>query len=85
MQQGRRIRERGAGRCRRILCLGVVVMPLVVPHPARAIIGHYTAGVPNTHDFFVPPDEGLFFALYTYVYHTDSFRGRNGNPVDHRR
>jgi hypothetical protein len=59
------------------------MMTWLMPRPARAIIGHYTAGVPNTHDFFVPPDEGLFFALYTYVYHTDSFRDRNGNPVDH--
>src|SRR5262249_51085841 len=83
MQQGRGIRDRGAGRCLRIVCLGVVMMTLLMPRPARAIIGHYTAGVPNTHDFFVPPEEGLFFALYTYIYHTDSFRDRNGNPVDH--
>jgi hypothetical protein len=81
MRKGLGIRERGASRCLRIACLGVVVMTLT-PRSASAIIGHYTAGVPDAHDFFVPP-EGLYFAQYNYFYQTDSFRDRNGNPLDH--
>src|SRR5262249_44724421 len=83
MQKGRGIREQCAGRRGRSVCLGVAVATLLMPRAASAVVGHYVAGVANTHDFFVPPTEGLFFAMYTYVYHTDSFRDRNGNPVDH--
>jgi hypothetical protein len=74
---------RGAGRFLRLACLAVGMAALLMPRTAPAIIGHYTAGVPNVHDFFVPPEPGLFFAMYTYFYQTDSFRDRNGNPVDH--
>jgi hypothetical protein len=59
----------------------VVLVALLVPRAAPAIVGHYVGGVPNVRDFFLPP-EGLHFAQYTYFYHTDSFRNRNGNPVD---
>ena len=83
MQEGRECGERDAGRCLKIACLGVVVVVLLVPHAAPAIIGHYTAGVPDARDFFVPPEEGLSIAQYNYFYQTNSFRDRNGNPVDH--
>src|SRR5262245_37103156 len=84
MQEGRGIRERGAGRRLKLVCLGVAMTTVLVPRAARAVVGHYVAGVANTHDFFVAPTNGLFFAMYTYIiYHTDSFRDRNGNPVDH--
>jgi hypothetical protein len=77
------IGARGAGRFLRLACLAVGMAALLMPRTAPAIIGHYTAGVPNVHDFFVAPEPGLFFAMYTYFYQTDSFRDRNGNPVDH--
>jgi hypothetical protein len=80
MQEGRG--ERDAGRCLKIVCLGVVVVALLVPRAAPAIVGHYTAGMPDARDFFLPPEEGLYFAQYTYFYQSDSFRDRKGNPVD---
>jgi hypothetical protein len=83
MREGRESGERDAGRCLKIACLGVVVVVLLVPRAAPAIIGHYTAGVPDARDFFVPSEEGLSFAQYNYFYQTNSFRDRNGNPVDH--
>ena len=83
MQEGRGSGGRDAGRCLKSACLGVVVVALLVPRAAPAIIGHYTAGVPNVRDFFLPPEEGLSFAQYTYFYQSDSFRDRNGNSVDH--
>jgi hypothetical protein len=61
--------------------VGLVLVALLVPRAASAIIGHFTAGVPNARDFFLPP-EGLYYAQYNYFYLTDSFRDRNGNAVD---
>src|SRR5262249_18999127 len=83
MQKGRGIREQCAGRRVRIVCLGVAVTTLLMPRAATAIVGHYVAGVANTHDFFVPPAQGLFFAMCTSLYPTASSRARKGNSVDH--
>src|SRR5262249_52726400 len=63
MQKGRGIREQCAGRRVRIVCLGVAVTTLLMPRAATAIVGHYVASVANTHDFFVLPTEGHFFAM----------------------
>jgi hypothetical protein len=62
MQAGRGIGERGAGECLRIMCLGLIVMSLLMPRAAPAIVGHYVAGLPNAHDFFIPLAEGLYLA-----------------------
>jgi hypothetical protein len=38
--EGTRDPREGAGRRLSIVCLGVVMMTLLMPRPARAIIGH---------------------------------------------
>src|SRR5262245_10071942 len=44
-------------------------------------IGHYAAGLLNARDFFLPPP-GVYFANYTYWYHSSTFKDRNGSTVD---
>src|SRR5262249_51331530 len=48
---------------------------------ADAIVGHYTAGLPNVHDYFIPP-AALYYAQYFYFYNTDTFKDRNGDSID---
>ncbi len=53
---------------------------LAAPHVAGAV-GHYVPGLPNARDLFVPPP-GLYLVDYTYWYHADTFKNRNGTTVD---
>ena len=73
--------EMEAVRTRRRGAFAVGLLLMLCAGRAHAIIGHYTAGLPNAHDFFLPPP-GLYYAQYDYFYGTDTFRDRNGNSID---
>jgi len=62
-----------------MLLLGMA-LGLAAPRLAGAI-GHYVPGLPNARDLFVPPP-GLYLVNYTYWYHADTFKDRNGATVD---
>src|SRR5262245_8458976 len=70
-----------AVRTRRRAALAVGLLLALSAGPAHAIVGHYGAGLPNVHDFFIPP-AGLYYAQYFYFYNTDTFKDRNGNSID---
>lgn len=57
-----------------------LVLGLLAPRLAGAV-GHYAAGLPNARDFFLPP-AGLYLVNYTYWYHADTFKNRDGDTVD---
>lgn len=44
-------------------------------------IGHFTAPLPDLRDFLVPTAPGLYFKQYSYYYHADTFKDRNGDKA----
>src|SRR5262245_22029887 len=44
-------------------------------------IGHFNCGVYSIRDYFVPPDPGVYGALYNYFYRTDRVNDNNGNKI----
>src|SRR4029453_6096680 len=68
-------------RTRRRAALAVGLLLVLCAGRAHAIVGHYTAGFPNVHDYFMPP-AGLYYAQYFYFYNTDTFKDRNGDSID---
>jgi len=77
-QRGRRISTQV------ILSLSVLLGALVPIGPARAFeLSHYSPGMPNMHDYFLPPQEvGEFiYAQYNLYYHSDTIRDRDGNEI----
>src|SRR5690242_2873435 len=44
-------------------------------------IGHYNGGFFDIRDYFIPPEPGIYGALYNYYYFTDRLNDRNGNQV----
>lgn len=67
----------GIGRWVIVLIAGLAS---ATPRVAGAI-GHYVPGIPNSRDYFVPPP-GLYLLNYTYWYHSETFRDRNGNSIE---
>lgn len=43
---------------------------------------HYTPGVFNIRDFFVPAEAGFYGGVYNYYYHSDRFNDANGNAIN---
>lgn len=44
-------------------------------------IGHYSGGVFDIRDYFIPPSPGIYGAVYNYYYFTDRLNDRNGNKI----
>lgn len=42
--------------------------------------GHYSPGLPNIRDFFVPPP-GFYGVIYNYVYMSDQVNDKNGDEI----
>jgi len=70
-----------AVRAGRRAALAIGLLLALCAGRAHAIVGHYTAGLPNVHDYFIPP-AGLYYAQYFYFYTTDTFKDRNGDSID---
>jgi hypothetical protein len=48
---------------------------------AHAEIGHFNGGFLNIRDYFVPPEPGVYAAVYSYFYSTDRINDRHGDEV----
>ena len=44
-------------------------------------VGHYNGGVYGIRDYFVPPEAGIYGALYNYGYRTERLNDNNGNKI----
>lgn len=58
---------------------------LTTAGPARAFeLSHYAPGIPNIHDYFLPPPEAgeIIYAQYNVYYHSDTIRDLEGDEVD---
>lgn len=67
--------------CGARLLLAMAVSLTTAGYGDAGQVGHYAPGVPNAHDFFIPPP-GTYYAQYNYWYHTDTFRNRDGHAID---
>src|SRR5262245_46290307 len=45
-------------------------------------ISHYNGGFLNIRDFFVPPEPGVYGAVYNYYYTTDRLNDNDGNKIN---
>jgi hypothetical protein len=45
-------------------------------------LGHFAPSVMNVRDFFVPPEEGIYYVQYNYLYNTDTLKNRNGDEIN---
>lgn len=61
--------------------IAIAVVTLLTSAAHAGQVGHYAPGVPNAHDFFIPP-AGTYYAQYNYWYRTDTFRNRDGRAID---
>jgi len=43
--------------------------------------GHYSPAIPNVRDLLVPPDPGIYYLQYNYLYSTETLKNRNGDEV----
>lgn len=59
-----------------VLCAFLVLGSFV---PAHAEIAHYSPGLPNLRDFFLPQDTGFYISTYNSYYHAERFRDQRGN------
>ena len=67
-----------------ILWLSVLLRALAPPTAVRAFeLSHYSPGLPNMHDYFLPPPEAgeFIYAQYDLYYHSDTIRDRHGNEI----
>src|SRR5262245_35007077 len=44
-------------------------------------LGHFNGGVYDIRDYFIPPQAGVYGALYNYFYRTDRVNDNNGNKI----
>ncbi len=72
---------------RRISTPGILVLSVLLgalASPAGALeLSHYSPGMPNMHDYFLPPPEAgeLIYDQYNLYYHSDTIRDRDGNEI----
>ena len=66
-----------------------ILVPIVLCGPllgaanvSAGQLGHYGPSYPNVRDLFVPPEPGIYYVQYNYLYTTDTLKNRDGDTVD---
>jgi hypothetical protein len=59
----------------------VLILVLCTGTASAGQLGHYTPAYINVRDLFVPPEEGIYYVQYNYLYTTDTLKNRDGDTV----
>src|SRR5262249_61320809 len=66
---------------RRVLLILSFSLLGIINSASAGSASHYTPGVMNIRDFFVP-EPGWYMLTYNYFYTSDQFNDANGNPIN---
>jgi hypothetical protein len=74
--------RKGGKTIRSVTALTLAVLSMAIAFTAHASeVGHFSPGVPNIRDFFVP-EPGFYGIVYNYAYMSDRINDSNGDGID---
>src|SRR5689334_21685082 len=65
-----------------LLSLLAVSLAATINSARAGSIDHYTPGVFNIRDYFLPAEPGFYGGVYNYYYHSEQFNDANGNKLN---
>jgi hypothetical protein len=65
----------------RIAACAIFALSLLAAAPSAAEIGHFVPGILNIRDYLLPPEAGVWGAVYNYYYSTDRRNDDHGDKI----